>query len=1033
MLNQKRFIRMFLIALTTGTLLLPAVGHAEELRLNRNSLKFSDLDGSAMDLDGVADGTLTLDGLALSGNAEIVVDRARAVFAVAGDFELSGRSAIRPASNLQVQGPQIEIRAGSIHLAGRASLRADGRNAGGSLRLCAGGEITIEGSARIFAQALDGAGLGGSISLESGQKLTLLDTTMVRASGGSGGSIKLVSCAADGFRRVHSLVGAAIMIHGGVEAVGTAGAGGRVEVDARKGGIDFRPPEKRFPVAINANGATSPGSVSITTATRVAPLIPPTRPAATVAAGSPSNTPCDCSGGGGGVSSTIVAIDVDRTSGVPGTLFKLSGRVVQSTSTVDRWQWKLTDGRELTGQTISVSFQAPGLYGATLTAIDRNNNAVQVVTGVQVFNPATQGPPELGLPAQVGDVDGDGVITLKDAHLVAKHAGRLQALSAAAAPAADIDLDGQVTPGDALQLGQAVAAGQPLPSSLSPVHGAPGVRVNLISPNLLDPTAKIEIEVGQAAWLQQPLRPARGYATFIIPLDATQRGSLQVVPGPVEVRIRRDGAVVETFTFQVDEPPPLPADPKAALTALLADYTSVVELNQDAIRQLMELSNVGSDEKELLLAAFTVAHDDVAAEMGKLRALLDKPNADELAKLFFLYANANGYPDYRKSLSAFLVTDGVELRARLQDLATGKASVDDILSALCLVKKAAHLLDLGGQILGWSCDALFVAAVTAAVVTGPADALLLYGWATTCGSAEAFLEVPLLLNSFITKMDADLRFKATPETPQPGEAVKLQADVELIGIDDLCSFTVGQGTDKLIETLAKKAVERFLTKKLALPGVQKVVNLLSKDLLMKLEDRLAKAVGRLVGETAIGTALEDFTNKVCDNLHRGAPLPDDLSKIMKGPEPNVGTVTFASDGTAQYTCPDQSSSPVDKVTFTATRKICDETTEKKASVTCKGRPVTITMGDNGPANDDIFEVRIEGRTVLTSNQPVRSISTTVNLQAGDHTVEMIGRAAPDGVGTYFIEFSGATVIGGDPLSGTDLTPGVVKTFQIRVQ
>ncbi|HEX3552752.1 MAG TPA: dockerin type I domain-containing protein [Thermoanaerobaculia bacterium] len=1032
MLKQKRLIRIFLIALATGALLLPTAGHAGELRLNGHSLKFSDLDGSAMDLDGVADGTLTLDSLALSGNAEIVVDRARAVFAVAGDLELSGRSAIRPASDQQAQGPQIEIRAASIHLAGRSSLRADGPNAGGSLRLCAGGEITIEGAAKIFARALDGAGQGGSISLQSGQKLTLLDTTMVRASGGSGGSIKLVSCAVDGFRRIHSLVSAAIMIHGGVEAIGTTGAGGVVEVEARKGGIDFRPPEKRFPVAVNANGATSPGSVSITTATRVAPLVPPTRPAATVAAGSPSNKPCDCAAGTV-AGSTIVAIDVDRTSGVPGTLFKLSGRVVQSTSTVDQWQWKLTDGRELTGQTISVSFQAPGLYGATLTATDRDNNAVQVETGVQVFNPATQGPPELGLPAQVGDVDGDGVITLKDAHLVAKHAGRLQALSASAVPAADIDLDGQVTPSDALQLGQAVAAGQPLPSSLSPVHGAPGARVNLISPNLLDPTANIEIEVGQAAWVQQPLRPARGYATFIIPLDATQRGSLQVVPGPVEVRIRRDGTVVETFTFQVDEPPPLPADPKAALIALLADYTSLVELNQDAIRQLMELANVGSDEKAVLLAAFSIAHDDVATEMANLRALLDKPNADELAKLFFLYANANGYPELRQSLSAFLATDGVELRARLQDLATGKASVDDILSALCLVKKVAHLLDIGGQVIGWTCDALFVAAVTAAVVTGPADALLLYGWATTCGSAEAFLEIPLMLDGFITKMDADLRFKATPENPQPGETVKLEADIELIGVDDLCSFTVGQGTDKLIEKIAKTAVERFLTKKLALPAVQKVVNLLSPDLLMKLEDRLAKAVGRLVNETALGKALEEFTNKVCDNLNRGVPLPDDLSKIMKGPDPNVGTVTFASDGTAQYTCPDQSSNPVDKVTFTATRQICDEPKEKKASVTCQGRPVTITMGDNGPANDDIFEVRVEGKTVLTSNVPVRSVSTTINLQVGDYTVEMIGRAAPDGIGTYFIAFSGATVIGGDPLSGTDLTPGVVKTFLIRVQ
>jgi hypothetical protein len=91
------------------------------------------------------------------------------------------------------------------------------------------------------------------------------------------------------------------------------------------------------------------------------------------------------------------------------------------------------------------------------------------------------------------------------------------------------------------------------------------------------------------------------------------------------------------------------------------------------------------------------------------------------------------------------------------------------------------------------------------------------------------------------------------------------------------------------------------------------------------------------------------------------------------------------------------------------------------------------MGDNGNLLDDIFEVKVDGQTVLTSSAPVRSISTTLNLPAGNHGVQMIGRAAPDGVGTYFIEFSGATVVSGDPLSGTDLTPGVVKNFTIRVQ
>ena len=93
--------------------------------------------------------------------------------------------------------------------------------------------------------------------------------------------------------------------------------------------------------------------------------------------------------------------------------------------------------------------------------------------------------------------------------------------------------------------------------------------------------------------------------------------------------------------------------------------------------------------------------------------------------------------------------------------------------------------------------------------------------------------------------------------------------------------------------------------------------------------------------------------------------------------------------------------------------------------------ITITIGDNGSLNDDIFEVRIDGETILTSSSPVRSVSTTIQIPIEDTWVQMIGRAAPDGIGTYYIRFSGASVIGGDHTSGYDLTPGKVKNFFIR--
>jgi len=116
---------------------------------------------------------------------------------------------------------------------------------------------------------------------------------------------------------------------------------------------------------------------------------------------------------------------------------------------------------------------------------------------------------------------------------------------------------------------------------------------------------------------------------------------------------------------------------------------------------------------------------------------------------------------------------------------------------------------------------------------------------------------------------------------------------------------------------------------------------------------------------------------------------------------------------------------------TATKSMCMGPEEKSIQFSCSTANVTITMGDNGALNDDIFEVVIDGDTVLTSSTPVRSTSTTVQLPLGEKSIVMRGHAAPDGIGTYFIRFDGATVVSGQT-SGSDLVPGVSKTIVIDV-
>lgn len=1008
----------------------PTTAQAGGLQLQSGSAVFSKLDGSASDMDGTADGILTLDRLDLSGNATIIIDQAAVRFAVSGPVVLAGTSAIRPAGGT-TNGPRIEIQAESIRLLGNATVLADGEASGGQLKLCATGNIEVGGRAIVSASAKNATGVGGSIHLEAGNRLTLKDAAAaVKANGGSGGEITLISCStAPG-----SLVSdAAISISGHVEAVGTTGPGGSVKVNARKGAVAFQQSQ----IAIDARGDTD-GSISIVAATVVVPASPPTKPSATVATDSPSNAPCDCSEETS-VSGLVVAADVDHTTGVLSTQFTFTGRVVKSTSPVEQWHWTLSDGRELTGKSISVSFPASGLYGAHLMATDQQGNVVHADTGVMVFDPATQAPPELGLPKQIGDIDGDGQITLKDAHKVSKHAGRLELLTVDAKPAADIDLDGKISPEDARLLGQAVAAGAVLPRVLLPARGAPGTRVNLISPALLDPTANIEIAVGKSLWIQQPLRLVRGYATFMIPFDATNSGSMNVTPGPVPVRIISNGTVADTLTFQVEAPIPLPADPKAELKKLLDDYASLVQVNHDSMKQLLDQALVDGNERELLLAAFATTHEDVATKMANLKALLNQPGGEQLARLLLLYANANGYQEFRQNLTELITSTVPATQSKLRALSVSATapSVDEILSILCNVKKVTGTISTGSDILSFGCDALLIAAVVAVAVPadGPVgDVALLFTWASACGTAESTLELALMLNEFVDTIDANLRLQASTTAPQAGESVKLRATLEVAGIDDLCSFGVGQAKDKLIEEVGRRAVKRLLQKKLALKAISSAIGFLAPKYIIELEKRLGAALGRVIDNTAVGDALAEFSDKICGYLHAGVPIDYELNATtLQGPDPNVGVRTFPGDGTADYMCPAQGSSSSDNVTFTISRQICDKTEEEKVTISCSSRPVTITMGDNGNLLDDIFEVKIQGQTVLTSSAPVRSISTTVNLAAGDHTVEMIGRAAPDGIGTYFIQFSGATVIGGAPLSGTDLTPGVVKTFLIRVQ
>jgi hypothetical protein len=94
----------------------------------------------------------------------------------------------------------------------------------------------------------------------------------------------------------------------------------------------------------------------------------------------------------------------------------------------------------------------------------------------------------------------------------------------------------------------------------------------------------------------------------------------------------------------------------------------------------------------------------------------------------------------------------------------------------------------------------------------------------------------------------------------------------------------------------------------------------------------------------------------------------------------------------------------------------------------------ITFGDNGNFNDDIFKLVVDDKVITDGSSPQRKVGPiSVPLNAGSHTVKLVGIRAEDEIGTYYILFEGNVVsVGGDALEGRDLLKDSVKTFQVEV-
>lgn len=742
-----------------------------------------------------------------------------------------------------------------------------------------------------------------------------------------------------------------------------------------------------------------------------------------------------CDGGGDGTQQQLfLDVTANQTYGVIGTLFELSAKSASADTIGADYQWSTSDNRSFSGETIALTFAQVGVYEITLTETLANGDVSTAEVGVMIHDLNDPTPDILGLPNLMGDLNNDGRITLLDAYQAAKFTGRVEQMSPELQRVADMDFSSSVSFGDVQLIAGAVLGGANLPDQLLSDQGSPGKMVTIVSPLLLNPLDVIEIGIGSSR--QQPNRPIMGYVSFIMPF--TGDGS---IPGLQNIQLFVNGIESASYEFTVTQPHALPLDPVADLSSFLNDVQSLLAVNEQLIAEQLDSVQLSAEDREVLIASAAAGREAAETSITELQRLLTDPNASTLAQTILLAANANGLVESRQQLQAFMtaiagVENLSEITAEQIALISPDEVCDNLIPAVCALKKAADIVNGTSGAVSTACDILLAAALAAVIVPadGPlVDLALIGAWASACAPLEFALDTAAVITSLISNIDMNVKLTASTTSPDAGEPVILKSTLTVFGLDYICRIGAGKGTSAIVKELSQRIVNRLIMRKVTIRAMVKIFTELGESYLQKFLGLLESYAGKAITSTGIDKAIVAFAAPYCANI-LDADLVMNAERVLTGPTPAEGTLTFLGDGTAEYMCPEMpdSNDPI-TVAFEAKKDICGTTKSQMVSVGCATRDVTFTMGDNGSANDDIYEIVLDGKSILTTNTPVRAASVVVPLVVGStHQVQMLGRAAPDGIGTYYIRFSGATVTSGDALSGFDLVPGAVKNYTIKV-
>ncbi|MGR5064615.1 dockerin type I domain-containing protein [Photobacterium sp. DNB22_13_2] len=481
-----------------------------------------------------------------------------------------------------------------------------------------------------------------------------------------------------------------------------------------------------------------------------------------------------------------LAIEYEKSLGSVNTVFLLRAAFQANNTSGDfNFIWEVSDGRQLIGEEIEISFATSGVYPIRLIATDRSTS--QTYTSGIVINVADGTFPPYFLGISFGDVDNNGTIDQIDADLIKSHVETTSLLDDDSKFNADIDLNGVVDKTDAEIIEGMILEGETWPSHITQSQPQPNTVVVILSESLLDIDTQFELRIFNQ---QIPInRVIPGYATFIVPESSSGLTSRDSAPTTVEI-VGPDNNILEQWEIEV---PPAQTlnDFYSQLIGKISIAKHELSLLNNTYGDWFTTTGAGTEDADTLKAVMDGSSKSYIDSLDSLAVFVESLNDNE-RNTFAQMAVANGFTvdDSQKEILTSVALKPKETCSN--NTATKLSQLSDSL------KGVGDILDGTTNWLLPSCLAM--------VVKYPLLATTCSLQAASFTLAEKLITIPI---SLIPTLSNNLTLSTNTSSIKYLETTNITVTGKFPAAQSLCEGGADVAASKIIGTIAKRIVIAF--------------------------------------------------------------------------------------------------------------------------------------------------------------------------------------------------------------------------------